>query len=1029
MRPFSSFFCKNIAKIEYYDKILIQWTSQYRYLYLLLLNFIDLTIRLLSHVVFLSVVIAVHLIIKTRLLMKNCKAISLKHMPLILLMLLILCVVLSIAACSCGDNHVYESEITKAATCDTKGEITYTCAKCGETYTEEIPAVEHDLVYRYDVNEHWQVCKNCDYATGKTSHTHDNIIQSTASSCYANGSEIKACVCGATVNNELPLTSHNFTVAQKDESAHWFKCADCDATAYVEPHAFDTELSRENATCVKEGKVVLSCECGQTKTEPLRKIDHIYDLVDYDDNFHWLVCSGCGQDKSNQVKTAHTTSSTSIGADCTHDGSVTVFCTKCDYTRTQVIPALEHDLDKTVFSKASNRSNHYYKCNRCGENIAEAHDFVDIACEDGLEREATCYKTGHKDQECQLCGFADHFTTPMTDEHNFSNEWDKNGTHHWHSCTNGDGQCDARDSQVMHTWVERTRAATCEANGSTWRECELCGYVQDGSTKTLTKLGHDYQTAETLVAVTCSQEGQELQICSRCSAETIATINRLPHDLSLYGYNDKEHWNRCANCSFEQSYKSAHTIDAKQEIIVNAGSCEEDRIVKHTCVYCKYTYTETTAAKGHNFVTEDPNNSDNSKFKDTTCTELGWHMEICTVCSKSVKVDAEQLLPHQLQYHKPKQPTLNQQGNIAYYACSMCGQYFSGTDKNQKLDESEVFYYYPQTITVDGFDNLYQYAATMENDTVSRDYYQLNAKVVEIKTSSSQIVVINVDGKGERFTIDVPNNVSIWSFKVDMILTLKFKLYVVIVDEIPLFDLEEIDIVSIVDDTNKFDLFVESNLEAADGEIVICYDGEEYAFFENVKNFNVLEMGRNIAIKYKRWSNNVELLKVLVNGKAVTANDGALELSVSGNMHIKLIFSYRKNTSVSLDYIDTSNRNELIVVDEYVSYEYVGNYNNDGHILDNSHLKFYLNNANIVGIVITYDEFSLGLTANVCDNSLYVGTDDNHKYLQEQSLNSNNKVILEFDAELGYLYVDYFADTCQARIVEITILYATNNTF
>ncbi|MCR5100509.1 MAG: hypothetical protein K6B41_04040, partial [Butyrivibrio sp.] len=52
----------------------------------------------------------------------------------------------------CGDSyteeiplidHEYTSEVTKEATCVENGIKTYTCTMCGDTYTEEIPATGH----------------------------------------------------------------------------------------------------------------------------------------------------------------------------------------------------------------------------------------------------------------------------------------------------------------------------------------------------------------------------------------------------------------------------------------------------------------------------------------------------------------------------------------------------------------------------------------------------------------------------------------------------------------------------------------------------------------------------------------------------------------------------------------------------------------------------------------------------------------------------------------------------------------------
>ena len=40
-------------------------------------------------------------------------------------------------------GHEYISEVTKAATCEETGIITYSCSRCGESYTEEIPMLSH----------------------------------------------------------------------------------------------------------------------------------------------------------------------------------------------------------------------------------------------------------------------------------------------------------------------------------------------------------------------------------------------------------------------------------------------------------------------------------------------------------------------------------------------------------------------------------------------------------------------------------------------------------------------------------------------------------------------------------------------------------------------------------------------------------------------------------------------------------------------------------------------------------------------
>ena len=43
-------------------------------------------------------------------------------------------------------EHSYTSSVTTAATCNSTGVMTYTCSKCGSSYTESIPAISHNFV-------------------------------------------------------------------------------------------------------------------------------------------------------------------------------------------------------------------------------------------------------------------------------------------------------------------------------------------------------------------------------------------------------------------------------------------------------------------------------------------------------------------------------------------------------------------------------------------------------------------------------------------------------------------------------------------------------------------------------------------------------------------------------------------------------------------------------------------------------------------------------------------------------------------
>ncbi len=85
--------------------------------------------------------------------------------------------------CACGEKetreiaakgHTFgEWKVTKAATCTTKGEETRTCA-CGEKETREVAMLAHNLEMKYDENNHWTECKDCEFVGEKSAHTFEN---------------------------------------------------------------------------------------------------------------------------------------------------------------------------------------------------------------------------------------------------------------------------------------------------------------------------------------------------------------------------------------------------------------------------------------------------------------------------------------------------------------------------------------------------------------------------------------------------------------------------------------------------------------------------------------------------------------------------------------------------------------------------------------------------------------------------------------------------------------------------------------
>ena len=123
----------------------------------------------------------------------------------------------------CGADlhqHSYTSKVTKAATCTEEGEMTYTC-KCGHSYTEDIPMIDHKYVET--------VVAPTEDAQGYTLHT--------------------CSICGKNYKDNYTDKLHK--------------------------HSYKSKVTKA-ATCTKDGVKTFTCECGERYTEAIRATGHKY---------------------------------------------------------------------------------------------------------------------------------------------------------------------------------------------------------------------------------------------------------------------------------------------------------------------------------------------------------------------------------------------------------------------------------------------------------------------------------------------------------------------------------------------------------------------------------------------------------------------------------------------------------------------------------------------------------------------------------------------------------------------------------
>ncbi len=208
----------------------------------------------------------------------------------------------TITVSGCSHTH---TTTTVPATCQTEGSITYTCSKCGYSYTETLEKVAHSNTYQYNETEHWGVCKWCQTETNRA--------------------------------------QHSMTSEQTDEGIR-LTCTVC-GYSYVESsgghiHAAALSEAAKAPTCTAKGNIAYwMCECGaffsdeactREVTESaieLAPLGHDYRYSYEDEDMHAVTCSRC---TLNDL------------AGCTYVDGVCSLCghkKAVSYTATFVVPA------------------------------------------------------------------------------------------------------------------------------------------------------------------------------------------------------------------------------------------------------------------------------------------------------------------------------------------------------------------------------------------------------------------------------------------------------------------------------------------------------------------------------------------------------------------------------------------------------------------------------------------------------------------------------------------------------------------
>ena len=297
------------------------------------------------------------------------------------------------------------------------------------------------------------------------------------------------------------------------------------------------------------------------------------------------------------------------------------------YAKWRVDPNHSHKWDKGKVTKepsCKEEGEILYTCSVCKGTKVEA-----LAKTDNHQwrewttiTKPTCSTEGKESRTCTICGTTEERAIP-TIPHTVVKEADKAAT-----CTEngykGREYCSVCNTTIKertiipatgHQWGEwhTALAKTCTTDGKEERVCSKCSEKEE---RTIPATGHTPKKKEG-VAATCTNNGHEGNTVCEVCGETLKegkVIPKLGHDWS----NENGKCTRCGE-SHKHSFGEGTTI---KEL-----TCTQDEEIDYTCSECGYVKKEITKATGHQW----------GEWQTTlaqTCTTDGKEERTCSKCSE-----------------------------------------------------------------------------------------------------------------------------------------------------------------------------------------------------------------------------------------------------------------------------------------------------------------------------------------------------------------------------------------------------------
>lgn len=372
-----------------------------------------------------------------------------------------------------------------------------------------------------------------------------------------------------------------------------------------------------------------------------------------------------------------------VEATCTASGNIEYWhCTRCgldftdekgeNYIADTAIPAKGHSLVhvEAKAPKCTEEGNvEHWHCDRCRKNFKDKEGSVELE---------------------------DVMTSALG--HDWSTEWSKDETQHWHNCT----RCSATDNVAEHDMaVISHKDATEDEAGYIAYKCSICGFERKD---TIPPINHNWVEVSKKEP-TCLEEGYIDYRCSDCGKEYTETIPKSSHSITYEEgkpatcteAGNHEYW-YCSTCGiYYKNEVCSEKFDNKAKTIIEAlghnwPTTWEKDLNKHWHV-CTRPGCSAVQEEEHKYVCK----VESADFiaSSATCEFPAIYHYSC-ICgaegSGTFESTTYPAIGHELEHVSANDATCGDSGNCEYWRCTRtnCNKLFSDANGEKETSLENV---------------------------------------------------------------------------------------------------------------------------------------------------------------------------------------------------------------------------------------------------------------------------------------------------------------------------------------------------